>query len=178
MLARVTAPPATAPSAPRGGTWTLHLPAAPAAVRSALEAVARSEVQVLAREPSRLVLAARDADVASCVAVELRPRGAGAELVARDLGQGVSADTVKMAALAGFVLLIGVSMPADVPLRYMMFATSVPSLLYLIAAAIDARRRHRADFLRVLQAVDRAVAPLKTPDARPYRALAATRGPR
>ncbi len=153
-------------------SWALVLPVAPDRVAAALRTVATGEVQVLEREPARLVLGARDPDVTLRVAVELRPHGDGSELVAFVDGHSVAPDNIKASLLAVLVPAMGLAMPPDVPARWLLLSASLPSLAYLLVIWIDIRRRRRADFREILQAVDRAVAPLKTRDERPYRALA------
>ena len=166
----MTGPPPTSPL--RGPlAWTLRLPAAPAIVMAAL-AVVRRDVQVAAHEPARLLLVCRGDDPALYVAVELHPCVDGTELVARDAGRHASGDSVKMTLLTGFVLAMSLAVPPELPLKHLLLAACMPSLMYLLAAWVDVRRRRRAEFMRVLQAVDRAVAPLRTRDERPYRALA------
>ncbi len=139
---------------------------------AALGAVASGEVQVVTRQPARIVLRCGDDDTALRVAVELHADGEGTTLTANDEGRGISPDHVKAGLLAGFVVCLGLGMPAELPIRSLMFAASLPSLMFLVASSIDARRQRPADFRRALQAVDRAVASLRTHDPRPYRALA------
>lgn len=152
--------------------WTLQLPVAAGAVTAALAAVANGEVKVVGRQPSRIDLTCGDSDRVLHVAVELRTREHGIELAAIDEGRSVSQDSVKAGLLAAFVLCMGLGMPDELPIRSLMYAASLPSLMFVVASWIDSKSRREGDFRRVVQAVDRAVAPLRTHDERPYRALA------
>lgn len=150
--------------------WTVRLAAPLAVVQPVVDAVKKGDLFVLARDASGLVFGCRDGGMMLRVRVSVRAHdSADAEVVVEEDGFHTPSDTVAARWVAVVVMVMGLGMPPAV--GAFLIVSSVIGLMILLNEWREARQRRRDDFMRVAEAVDRVLMPLREHEAGPYRAL-------
>ncbi|MCY0987594.1 hypothetical protein OV203_10695 [Nannocystis sp. ILAH1] len=142
-------------------TWTVRLAAPREVVLAAVSAAGGDDIRLVLRDDPRLVFTRAGREPAPRVAVDVREREDGSELVATFTGARRTTAGWKAWLLVAINLFVGFSIAHATLLGVYMLVAGCVSALLLLRWQRQAARARRADFAAIAGAIDRACAALK-----------------